>query len=76
MFSAGGIGLKLEWPSAKWARCPVKGGVAAAYKREISAGADPKQRERELEAELRELTSPFGTQKPRSLRRAGHHRPA
>ena len=54
MFSAGGIGLKLEWPSAKWARCPVKGGVAAAYKREISAGADPKQRERELEAELRE----------------------
>lgn len=56
-----GIGLKLAWPSAEWGSLPVEGGVAAAYKREIAAAADPKQRERELEAELRELTSPFRT---------------
>ena len=35
--------------------------MAAAYKREIAAAADPKLREQELEAELRELTSPFRT---------------
>jgi acetyl-CoA carboxylase carboxyltransferase component len=56
-----GIGLKLAWPSAEWGSLPVEGGVAAAYRREIAAAADPKQRERELEAELRELTSPFRT---------------
>jgi acetyl-CoA carboxylase carboxyltransferase component len=56
-----GIGLKLAWPSAEWGSLPVEGGVAAAYKREIAAAADPRQRERELEAELRELTSPFRT---------------
>jgi acetyl-CoA carboxylase carboxyltransferase component len=56
-----GIGLKLAWPTAEWGSLPVEGGVAAAYKREIAAAADPKLRERELEAELRELTSPFRT---------------
>lgn len=56
-----GIGLKLAWPSAEWGSLPVEGGVAAAYRREIAAAPDPKQRERELEAELRELTSPFRT---------------
>lgn len=56
-----GIGLKLAWPSAEWGSLPVEGGVAAAYRREIAAAADPKQRERELEAELRDLTSPFRT---------------
>lgn len=56
-----GVGLKLAWPSAEWGSLPVEGGVAAAYKREIAAAPDPKQRERELEAELRELTSPFRT---------------
>ena len=56
-----GIGLKLAWPSAEWGSLPVEGGVAAAYKREIAAAADPKLREQELEAELRELTSPFRT---------------
>lgn len=54
-----GIGLKLTWPSAEWGSLLVEGGVAAAYRREIAAAADPKERERELEAELRELTSPF-----------------
>lgn len=56
-----GIGLKLAWPSAEWGSLPIEGGVAAAFRRQIEAAADPKERERELEAELRELTSPFRT---------------
>lgn len=56
-----GIGLKLAWPSAEWGSLPIEGGVAAAFRRDIQAATDPKAREAELEAELRELTSPFRT---------------
>lgn len=54
-----GIGLKIAWPSGEWGSLPIEGGVAAAFRREIEAAADPKAREKELETELRELTSPF-----------------
>ncbi|MFC3678352.1 acyl-CoA carboxylase subunit beta [Ferrovibrio xuzhouensis] len=56
-----GFDLKLAWPSGEWGSLPVEGGVAAAFRREIEAAADPKQRERELEDELRQLASPFRT---------------
>jgi methylmalonyl-CoA decarboxylase subunit alpha len=56
-----GIGLKLAWPSAEWGSLPIEGGVAAAYRREIAAAEDPAQKEKELEAELRALASPFKT---------------
>ena len=56
-----GADLKLAWPSGEWGSLPVEGGVAAAFKREIAAAPDPKQRERELEDELRQLASPFRT---------------
>jgi acetyl-CoA carboxylase carboxyltransferase component len=56
-----GIGLKLAWPSAEWGSLPIEGGVAAAFRREISEAADPKQKELELEAELRALSSPLRT---------------
>lgn len=52
---------KLAWPSAEWGSLPVEGGVAAAYRRDIEAAADPKAREAELEAELRAYASPFRT---------------
>ena len=55
------IDLKLAWPSGEWGSLPVEGGVAAAFRREIEAAADPKAREQELEAELRAYTSPFRT---------------
>jgi acetyl-CoA carboxylase carboxyltransferase component len=35
--------------------------VAAAYRRELAAAADPQQRMAELEAELRRYASPFLT---------------
>ena len=56
-----GLDLKLAWPSAEWGSLPVEGGVAAAFRREIQNAADPAQRQREIEAELRELASPFLT---------------
>ena len=46
---------------AEWGSLPVEGGVAAAYRREIAAAADPKKREQELEEELRAFNSPFLT---------------
>jgi acetyl-CoA carboxylase carboxyltransferase component len=49
-----GLNLRIAWPSAEWGSLPVEGGVAVAYRREIAAADDPKQREAELEAELRE----------------------
>ncbi len=56
-----GLDFKIAWPSAEWGSLPVEGGVAAAYRREIEAAPDPKAREAEIEAELRELASPFRT---------------
>jgi len=57
----GGLNFKIAWPSAEWGSLPVEGGVKAAYKREIESAPDPAQREKELEAELRQLASPFRT---------------
>jgi methylmalonyl-CoA decarboxylase subunit alpha len=56
-----GIDFKIAWPSAEWGSLPIEGGVAAAFRREIAAASDPKGRERELEAELRAVASPFRT---------------
>ncbi len=56
-----GLDLKIAWPTAEWGSLPVEGGVAAAFRRDIQAAADPKAREQEIEAELRALASPFRT---------------
>ncbi|SDV48900.1 acyl-CoA carboxylase subunit beta [Chitinasiproducens palmae] len=56
-----GLGLKLAWPSAEWGSLPVEGGVDVAFRREIAGAADPAARRAELEAQLRELASPWAT---------------
>ncbi len=56
-----GLNFKIAWPSAEWGSLPLEGGVKAAYKREIDAAPDPAQREKEIEAEIRQLASPFRT---------------
>ncbi len=56
-----GLDLKISWPSGEWGSLPVEGGVAAAFRREIAAAPDPRQREAEIEQELRQLASPFRT---------------
>lgn len=56
-----GLNFKIAWPSAEWGSLPIEGGVKAAFRREIEAAADPAAREAEIEAELRQHTSPFLT---------------
>ncbi|MEE8433387.1 MAG: carboxyl transferase domain-containing protein [bacterium] len=56
-----GLDMQIAWPSAEWGSLPIEGGVAAAYRREIEAAPDPKQREEEIEEELRAFNSPFLT---------------
>ena len=56
-----GLEFKIAWPSAEWGSLPIEGGVAAAFRREIAGAPDAKARERELEAELRAMASPFRT---------------
>ena len=53
------IDLKLAWPSGEWGSLPLEGGVAAAFRREIEAAADPRAREAEIEAQLRAFASPY-----------------
>jgi acetyl-CoA carboxylase carboxyltransferase component len=56
-----GLNFKIAWPSAEWGSLPIEGGVKAAYRREIESAADPAQREREIEQEIRAHASPFRT---------------
>jgi methylmalonyl-CoA decarboxylase subunit alpha len=56
-----GLDFKIAWPSGEWGSLAVEGGVSAVYKREIQNAPDPKQREKELETELKKFTSPFLT---------------
>ncbi len=56
-----GLDFKIAWPSGEWGSLAVEGGVGAQYKREIQNAPDPRQREKELETELKKITSPFLT---------------
>jgi acetyl-CoA carboxylase carboxyltransferase component len=56
-----GLEFRVAWPSAEWGSLPVEGGVAVAFRREIANAPDPKQREQELEEELRAYASPMRT---------------
>jgi acetyl-CoA carboxylase carboxyltransferase component len=52
---------RMAWPSGEWGSLPVEGGVAAAYRREIEAAADPATYIQELEGRLSAMRSPFRT---------------
>ena len=47
------------WPSAEFGAMPIEGGVALAYRKEISEAPDPEARRRELEDELAQAQSVF-----------------
>ena len=51
--------FRVAWPSAEWGSIPIEGGVAAAYRREIEAAADPAAHRAEIEERLIALRSPF-----------------
>ncbi|CAN0382210.1 unnamed protein product, partial [Phaeothamnion confervicola] len=52
---------RFSWPSGHWGSMHIEGGVAAAYRREIDAAADPEAKRQEIEGRLNELRSPFRT---------------
>ncbi len=55
------LNYRVAWPTARWGSIPIEGGVAAAYRRDIEASADPAARRDELEAYYHRLSSPFRT---------------
>lgn len=52
---------RYAWPSARWGSIPVEGGVAAAYKQDIAAAADPVAHRLDLEAHYHAISSPMRT---------------
>lgn len=52
---------RYAWPSARWGSIPVEGGVAAAYRKEISQAENPEEKQASLEAYYNRLGSPFRT---------------
>ena len=56
-----GLDFKIAWPSAEWGSLPIEGGVDGTYRREIASADDPDKRRKELEMEMRALSSPFLT---------------
>ncbi len=49
----------LAWPSVESGALPLEGGVAVAFRREISAAEDPDAKRQELEEQLRGARSPY-----------------
>jgi acetyl-CoA carboxylase carboxyltransferase component len=52
---------RYAWPSARWGSIPVEGGVAAAFKKDIAAAADPVAHRLDLEAHYHAIASPLRT---------------
>tara|TARA_R110000751_G_scaffold21133_2_gene61087 strand:- start:5529 stop:7121 length:1593 start_codon:yes stop_codon:yes gene_type:complete len=52
---------RFAWPSAKWGSIPIEGGVAAAYKKEITAADDPEAYRIDMENYYHQLSSPYRT---------------
>ncbi|OLB07548.1 MAG: methylmalonyl-CoA carboxyltransferase [Candidatus Rokubacteria bacterium 13_2_20CM_69_15_1] len=50
---------RYAWPSGRWGSLPLEGGIEAAYRAELDAAPDPKEKLAEIEARLTKLRSPF-----------------
>ena len=59
--STGRFNIRYAWPSGEWGSRPIAGGLEAAYKGELEASADPAAKLAEIEARLKQVTSPFRT---------------
>lgn len=57
----GGMFKRVAWPSAHWGSMHISGGVSAAYRRVIAESDDPAAKQKEIEARLDALASPFRT---------------
>jgi acetyl-CoA carboxylase carboxyltransferase component len=56
-----GMFKRVAWPSGHWGSMHISGGVSAAYKRVIAESDDPAAKQKEIEAQLDALSSPFKT---------------
>lgn len=56
-----GMFKRVAWPSGHWGSMHISGGVSAAYRRVIAEAEDSAAKQRELEAKLDALSSPFRT---------------
>lgn len=56
-----GMFKRVAWPSANWGSMHISGGVSAAYRRIIAESDDPEAKQKEIEAKLDALASPFRT---------------
>jgi acetyl-CoA carboxylase carboxyltransferase component len=52
-------GYVLSWPSSESGPLPLEGGVAIAYKKEISEAKDPEAKRKEIEKKLAKTQNPF-----------------
>ncbi len=59
--STGRFNIRYAWPSGEWGSLPIAGGLEAAYKGELEASTDPAAKLAEIEARLKQFTSPFRT---------------
>lgn len=59
--STGRFNVRYAWPSGEWGSLPIAGGLEAAYKAELEASPDPAAKLAEIEARLKQYTSPFRT---------------
>jgi acetyl-CoA carboxylase carboxyltransferase component len=50
---------RYAWPSGRWGSLPLEGGIEAAYRADIDAADDPKEKMAEIETRLNKLRSPF-----------------
>ena len=57
----GGMFKRVAWPSGHWGSMHISGGVSAAYRRVIAESEDPAAKQKEIEARLNALASPFRT---------------
>ena len=57
----GRLSLRYAWPSGHWGSLPLEGGIEAAYRADIDAAADAKEKLAEIEDRLNRLRSPFRT---------------
>ena len=57
----GGMFKRVAWPSGHWGSMHISGGVSAAYRRVIAESDDPEAKQREIEDQLENLSSPFKT---------------
>ena len=57
--NGGRVNWRYAWPSGRWGSLPLEGGIEAAYRADLDAAADRKEKMSEIEDRLNKLRSPF-----------------